>query len=83
LGLVGVQIAEFPFIGGFMKISININNKERALRIFGGLFIASLAFWGPRNYWYLLGLIPTFTGLVGWCPPYALLGINTNKRSEK
>ena len=26
-----------------------------------------------------LGLLPLVTGLIGWCPPYSLLGINTCK----
>ncbi|MDU1671079.1 MAG: DUF2892 domain-containing protein [Bradyrhizobium sp.] len=25
----------------------------------------------------MLGLIPLGTALIGWCPPYAMLGINT------
>jgi hypothetical protein len=27
----------------------------------------------------LLGIIPLATGVIGWCPPYSLLGINTCK----
>ncbi len=60
----------------------NIHRYERALRIALGLILTSLAFVGPANYWFLLGLIPLVTGLVGWCPPYSLLGINTNKGSS-
>ena len=55
----------------------NIHPVERGLRVVVGAFLASLAFWGPSNYWFLLGLIPLATGLMGWCPPYALLGIST------
>lgn len=55
----------------------NIHNKERLIRIVIGVFLVSLAFWGPSNSWFLLGLIPMATGVIGWCPPYALLGINT------
>ena len=55
----------------------NIHPVERVIRIIVGALIASLAFWGPANYWFLLGLIPLITGLVGWCPPYQLLGIST------
>jgi hypothetical protein len=58
-------------------MKINIHPIERGARIAVGLILTSLAFWGPRNYLFLLGLIPVFTGLVGWCLPYALLGINT------
>jgi hypothetical protein len=55
----------------------NINDPERIFRFIAGAVIASLAFWGPTNYWYLLGIIPMMTGLVGTCPLYTALGINT------
>lgn len=55
----------------------NIHNKERIARIVLGLVITSLAFLGPANPWFFLGIIPLATGLMGWCPPYAMLGINT------
>lgn len=58
----------------------NIHSVERVIRVVGGAALASLAFWGPANPWFLLGLIPMATGLIGWCPPYALLGISTCKR---
>ncbi len=61
----------------------NVHPVERIVRVAGGLFIASLAFWGPANSWFLLGLIPVATGLSGWCPPYALLGINTCRLGKK
>lgn len=57
----------------------NIGSIERAVRIIVGLFIVSLMFWGPTTLWGLLGLVPLLTGLLGWCPPYALLGISTKK----
>lgn len=55
----------------------NIHPVERIARIALGAFLVSLAFWGPTSPWFLLGVIPLATGLMGWCPPYALLGINT------
>jgi hypothetical protein len=55
----------------------NIHPYERVVRIVGGAVLASMAFWGPTNMWFLLGLVPLATGLMGWCPPYAMLGINT------
>lgn len=57
----------------------NVGNVERVIRIVAGIIITSFAFMGPKNYWFLLGLVPLVTGLVGWCPPYQLLGINTCK----
>jgi hypothetical protein len=55
----------------------NIHSIERVVRIAFGLLLVSLAFVGPANLWFLLGLIPIATGVIGWCPPYALLGIST------
>jgi len=55
----------------------NIGNIERVIRIVAGLAILSLAFIGPASPWGYLGIIPLLTGLIGWCPPYALFGIST------
>ena len=55
----------------------NIGMMERVVRVAGGIAILSLAFVGPETPWGYLGLLPLVTGLVGWCPPYALLGIDT------
>ena len=60
----------------------NIHPVERGIRVVGGLGLCSLAFVGPANPWFLLGAVPVLTGLLGWCPPYALLGISTCKRTE-
>ena len=57
----------------------NIHPKERIVRMIVGVILMSLAFLGPANPWFLLGIIPFLTGLFGWCPPYQLLGINTAK----
>lgn len=57
----------------------NIHNVERIVRIVVGLVLVSMAFIGPENSWFLLGLVPLATGLVGWCPPYAMFGISTCK----
>ena len=60
----------------------NIHQIERVVRVIVGAGLASLAFLGPSNYWFLLGMIPVVTGIVGWCPPYALLGISTCPRES-
>jgi len=57
----------------------NIHPTERQIRIVAGAALISLAFIGPANPWFLLGFVPLITGLIGWCPPYAIFGINTNK----
>lgn len=58
----------------------NIHNIERAIRVAVGLAIVSLTFVGPKSLWGLIGILPVLTGLIGWCPPYQLLGISTCKR---
>lgn len=60
----------------------NIHPVERGIRVAAGAVLASMAFWGPSNPWYLLGLILVATGSIGWCPPYALLGISTCAKAK-
>jgi hypothetical protein len=60
----------------------NIHPLERQFRILIGAILTSLAFFGPTNKWFLLGIIPMLTGIIGWCPPYALLGISTCKSKD-
>ena len=60
----------------------NIHPIERSLRVIAGLVLISLAFIGPKNPWFLLGIIPVITGFIGWCPPYATLGMSTCKVKE-
>jgi len=60
----------------------NIGNIERIIRIVGGLVLIALAATGTVGVWGWLGLVPLATGLVGWCPPYSLLGINTCKNKN-
>lgn len=55
----------------------NIGTIDRGARIIVGLVLVSLVFVGPKTLWGLVGLLPLITGLAGWCPPYAMLGINT------
>jgi hypothetical protein len=61
-------------------MKVNVHPIERAVRIIVGLGLISLAFVGPANPWFFLGAVPLITGLVGWCPPYALIGFSTCPR---
>jgi hypothetical protein len=61
----------------------NIGTLERIVRVMLGAVILSLAFLGPESPWAYLGIVPLLTGIVGWCPPYALLGIGTSPRAPK
>jgi hypothetical protein len=58
-------------------MTCNVGGIDRIVRAVVGLALISLVFVGPQTAWGWIGLVPLATALVGWCPPYALLGINT------
>jgi hypothetical protein len=55
----------------------NEGGVDRAVRVIAGLVVLSLVFVGPKSMWGLVGAVPLLTGLAGWCPLYALLGMST------
>jgi O-antigen ligase len=69
------SFTDFQRKGVFM--TKNIGGIERIVRIVAGLILIALAATGTVGLWGWLGLVPMATGLMGWCPPYSLLGINT------
>ncbi len=59
----------------------NVGGLDRAVRVVLGLALLAAGWLVPAvGWWGLLGLVPLATGLLRWCPPYALLGINTCAR---
>ena len=57
----------------------NVGSVDRILRIVVGLGLLSLLFVleAPMKYLGLIGLVPLATSLMGWCPLYTLIGLNT------
>lgn len=55
----------------------NVGGIDRVLRITIGLALVAAAATGTVGLWGYLGVLPLLTGLVGWCPPYSMLGFNT------
>jgi uncharacterized membrane protein YfcA len=55
----------------------NVGRIDRTLRIIIGLALIVTAVNGTIGLWGYIGILPLITGLVGWCPPYAMLGLNT------
>lgn len=55
----------------------NVGNIDRAIRAIVGIGLISLVFIGPQTVWGWIGIIPLATAIIGWCPPYSLLGIST------
>ncbi|OIQ44047.1 MAG: hypothetical protein BM558_09355 [Roseobacter sp. MedPE-SW] len=55
----------------------NEGKTDRILRVITGIILLSLVFIGPQSLWGLIGIVPLATGLLGNCPLYSILGINT------
>ncbi len=55
----------------------NVGSIDRTLRIVFGLALIAGAATSTIGLWGYLGVVPLLTGLIGWCPPYAMLGFNT------
>ncbi len=66
-------------------MTVNEGTIDRTLRVVVGLALIALALGyipgvaaTPFGW---IGIVPLATGLIGWCPAYTLLGINTCKRA--
>lgn len=55
----------------------NEGTLDRVLRVTVGLGLLAIAFVGPKTPWGYLGIVPLATGLLGNCPVYSILGVNT------
>ena len=55
----------------------NVGLNDRVVRIVMGLALVAMVFVGPKIAWGWLGLLPVISGLVGWCPVYKLLKIDS------
>lgn len=58
----------------------NAGKLDRMLRVIVGLVLLALVFVGPQTPWGWIGIVPLVTGLVGFCPAYTILGINSCKK---
>lgn len=63
---------------------MNLSNLDRTLRVVAGLLMLGAAWTGiAMGIWKagleIFGWVPLVTGLLGWCPIYALLGIRSRK----
>lgn len=61
----------------------NIGDIERVLRVGVGLAVLTLFFIGPQSIWGILGSVIILTGLVGFCPLYAIFSCDNNNEPNK
>ena len=58
-------------------MKINEGTIDRSLRVVVGLVLIGLAASGTVGVWGWIGVVPLLTGLVGFCPAYAIFGLST------
>ena len=58
----------------------NEGSVDRGARVVAGLVLIALAATGTVGAWGWIGVVPLVTGVLGWCPLYTVLGINTCRR---
>ena len=60
----------------------NVGGIDKVLRIVVGAGLIGGTVAGFLPVWGYIGVVPLLTGLLGWCPLYPLLGINTCPNKE-
>lgn len=58
-------------------MKLNVGGIDRALRVLIGIAFVGMALFGIGTPWTWIGLVPLATGLIGFCPLYPLIGLNT------
>lgn len=66
----------------------NLSALDRSIRIAVGLLMLAAGWAGlATDVWRIalqvFGWVPLVTGLIGWCPVYALLGLSTRKHPPR
>jgi glyoxylate carboligase len=55
----------------------NVGGIDKILRIVAGAGLIGATAAGLLPAWGYIGIVPLVTGLMGWCPLYPLIGLNT------
>ena len=66
----------------------NLSTLDRSIRIVLGLLMLASGWGGLATGVWRIGLevfgwVPLATGVLGWCPIYALLGISTRRPTPR
>ena len=65
-------------------MKINEGGVDRVLRVIVGLALLSLLFTENEYRWFgLIGLVLLLTGIIGFCPGYAMFGMNSCPTDKK
>jgi hypothetical protein len=60
----------------------NVGTLDRGIRLVIGVAIIGLGIF-YQSWWGAIGIVPLLTAGIGWCPPYAILGISTCKAKNE
>lgn len=60
-------------------MNANVGTIDRVLRIVVGIALIAMAAMGTIGMWGYIGVVPLGTALIGFCPLYRILGMNTCK----
>ena len=55
----------------------NSGTVDRAARVIVGIALIAMAASGTIGVWGYIGVVPLLTGAIGFCPAYAIFGMNT------
>lgn len=58
-------------------MNCNSGTIDRAVRVIAGLALIALAVTGTIGVWGYIGVVALLTGVFGFCPAYAIFGMNT------
>ena len=61
----------------------NEGTVDRVVRVIAGVVLLSLVFVGPATPWGWIGVVPLLTGIVGFCPLYRLVGLDTRSAAQR
>ena len=63
----------------------NVGTLDRMVRIVIGLGLLSMLYLVESNarWWGLIGLIPLATGILGFCPGYKFMHVDTLEQQNK
>jgi hypothetical protein len=64
---------------GIIMLKKNVGTMDRLVRICIGIALIAMVFLPPNIAWGWIGLVPLVTGILGSCPLYGLIGIETSR----
>jgi len=59
----------------------NVGTIDRTFRAVAGIAVIGAGIYF-QSWWGAIGAVLLGTALIGWCPPYSLLGISTCKVTD-